>query len=474
MVSSTCERLGEGIPEKVQLSGGPDIDLDFHFLSRAGFGPWPGALEYIKEIGRARWLDEQLHPETIDDKACDLRARRFESLAVDPGLAYEFKREALRSDMARHALLRAIYSRRQLQEVMVEFWSDHFNISIEKGECIYLKPTDDSKVIREHALGNFRKLLESSALSPAMLTYLDGRDNKKARVEDIPNENYARELLELHTMGVGGGYTQKDVFEVARALTGYRVQSRYHRGLSYFDRKLHDQGTKYVLGKVIPANGGPKDLGRVLDILMAQPGTAHYIATKLATRFVSDNPSELLVKEIAGIFSATGGDIKAMLKAIFESPEFLSARGLKIKRPFRYMVSTLRALAADTHAHKELLEYLGRMGQPLFQYPTPDGYSEQPEPWLGSMLWRWNFALACAANQIPSVNVQASRLFDALGLSKEGEAELAVLLTYFFGRAASGHELLVYRQYLQERKGKGTRHVELVGLILASPPFQCY
>lgn len=468
--NAVAENLGERVPDKLCRSWGQDIDPDFHLLSRAGFGGYPGDLERLKKIGRKAWLEEQLNPESIDDKACDLRARRFESLEIDPGTAYEFKREVLRSDMVRHSLLKAVYSRRQLLEVMVEFWTDHFNISLEKGDCIYLKPTDDSKVVRTHALGKFSELLLASARSPAMLVYLDGKDNKRRNLMEKPNENYARELLELHTMGVNGGYTQLDVLNVARALSGFRLHDRHGRGQAYFDKSCHDDGEKLVLGKRIAPGGGEKDLKAVLDIVLAHPSTARYIAYKLTRHFVSDEPPPQLCALVAKKFTDTGGDIKAMLRTIFDAEHFYdpSLRGAKFKRPFRFVVSSLRSLAADTDASKELCQFLSRMGQAPFQYPTPDGYPVEREPWLGSLLWRWNFALTLCLGGIEGANVKNSmaRLQAALA---DGKVESSLLFPYFTGRKPLPEELSAFQEFSQE-----AHRDELFGLILACPAFQMY
>ena len=247
------EVFGEGVPERLVLPEGEGVDAAFHLLSRAGFGPWPRDVERVKKMGCEAWLEEQLVPEGIDDTACDWRAKRFESVYFSAGEAYEFRKPVLRDELTRHALLRAIYSKRQLFEVMVEFWTDHLNIDLEKGDCVYLKPSDDREVIRKHALGNFYELIRASATSPAMLVYLDGKSNKVRRgTEDKPNENYARELLELHTLGVHGGYTQADVLEAARCLSGWTFdRDRFwamNAGESFFRPEWHVEGTNRVLG----------------------------------------------------------------------------------------------------------------------------------------------------------------------------------------------------------------------------------
>ena len=258
ITSSASKWLGEGIPAKVGVASGAAVDPDFHFLSRATYGLWPGDLDYLKKLGRDKWLNEQLNYSKIDDRACDLRARRFETLWLDPGTCFEYKKPVLRDELVRHMLLRAVYSKRQLYEVMVGFWSDHLNIDVGKGDAIYAKATDDRTVVRAHAFGRFQDLIAASAKSAAMLIYLDGKENRSAAhptANNIPNENYARELLELHTMGVDGGYTQGDVYEVARCLTGWRIHTPWQRGKVYFEPSEHDDGAKLVLGKTIAVGG---------------------------------------------------------------------------------------------------------------------------------------------------------------------------------------------------------------------------
>lgn len=472
VISSVEESMGEGIPGRIAVAESPEIDPAFHLLSRAAFGPRPGDFEQLRLQGTDAWLNEQLQPENIDDRACDLRARRFEEMELDPGSCYEFKQSVLRVDLARHELLRAIYSKRQLLEVMVEFWSDHLNISIDKGDCIFLKPSDEKVVVRKHALGKFRDLIAASAISPAMLVYLDGKDNKKQGTHGIPNENYARELLELHTLGVHGGYTQQDVFELARCLTGWRVDDGWKRGTAYFDPALHDNGEKLLLGHRIPSGGGSRDLDVVLDIVCGHPSTAEHIATKLVARFLG-TPSPSLVSRTAGDFKSTRGDIKSMLKTILSSDEFYRSRGAKLKRPFRYVVSCLRSLGADTYAHPPLVEYLTRMGQPPFQHPTPDGYSEKSSAWVGTLLWRWNFAFALASNTVPSVKIDLEHLRSSLSLT--GADSIERLFSYLIGRSPKHSELEPLKKYVATFGFiDQCRRSELLGLILSSPAFQRY
>lgn len=475
IISYATQDLGQRIPAHIGVADAAEIDPVFHLLSRAAYGPWPSDLDRVRAMGADAWLEEQLAPEKIDDTLCDLRARRFETLWHDPGTCYEYKKPVLREEITRHTLLRAVYSQRQLFEVMAGFWTDHLNINLEKGDCIYLKPSDDRLVIRAHALGKFQDLIRASATSPAMLVYLDGKENKKAGPDGIPNENYARELLELHTLGVHGGYTQQDVYEVARCLTGWCLRTKWRKGTVYFDPARHDDGEKRVLGHVIPAGGGEQDLDRVIEIVCHHPATAHHIAAKLAQRFVSEEPLAALVARAASVFTSTEGDIKALVRAILTSDEFKAARGVKFKRPFHYIVSCLRALGADTHAHQPLIEYLLRMGQGPFQYPTPDGYPDRAAPWLSTLLWRWNFALALASGHVPTVNVSPGELAQAIGGSAQQGLAPAKLLPHFIGRAGTAAELKTLNDYVSSQSLNDESHkAELLGLILASPAFQRY
>ncbi len=473
VTSELSKKLGQTIPEKFGIAHDAAVDKDFHLLSRATYGIWPGDLDYLKKCGRDNWLHEQLSPEKIDDGACELRARRFETLWLDPGTCAEFKKPVLRDELVRHMLLRAVYSKRQLFEVMVGFWTDHLNIDVNKGDAIYAKAFDDRKVVRPNALGTFRNLIAASATSAAMLIYLDGKENRRASPDAIPNENYARELLELHTMGVDGGYKQKDVYEVARCLTGWRIHSPWQRGQVYFDNEQHDSGTKLVLGHRIAAGQGERDLDSVLDIVCKHPSTARHIATKMVTHFVSDQPPPEMVQKVAAAFSSTGGDIREMLLAIFSSPQFDKYPAAKIKRPFHYIASALRSLAADTYAHSSLTEYLSRMGHGPFEFPTPDGYPDQSSYWVSTLLWRWNFALSLCAGNIAEVSVSLPQLAQAMGAEMPQGKGLNAdkMFAHFVGRRPNGHEHEAFHGHLGIQPGD-SRDAELIGLMLSSPAFQ--
>ena len=464
--------LGAKTPEHVVPPQGAAVDAAHHLLNRAAFGPWPGDVERVRAMGSAAWLDEQLAPELIDDTACSILWRRLETLDWSAGNIYEFEKPEVREELVRATMLRAVYSKRQLFETVVEFWSDHFNIFTGKSDCAWLKTVDDREVIRKHAFGNFRELLRASALSPAMLVYLDGKANKKAKPEDMPNENYARELMELHTLGVHGGYTQRDIMEVARCLTGWHLREKWKRGTVEFHPYEHDDGAKEVLGTPIPAHLGEGDLDRVLDIVSTHPSTAQFIATKLCRRFVNDIPPETLVARVAETFQNTKGEIKPVLKTLFLSTEFTQSPGKKLKRPFRFLASALRSLGADTNAARPLLKYLLRLGQAPFGYPTPDGYPDETTPWLGTLLWRWNFALALASNRIEGTKVDLDELSQAIGGETRTDWTLP-LQRHLLGRDPSTEERAITERMLNTATGsEDERRAQLVALLVASPAFQ--
>ncbi|MBL9190568.1 MAG: DUF1800 domain-containing protein [Opitutaceae bacterium] len=468
-------------------SASDEIDAVAHAISRLTFGARPGDYRRVATMGVGAFLDEQLAPGRIEDTLCARVMRHeFDSLADpegsffrregnsgDPlqqlfpalrdrgarvGDLYEFKDKVLLDDLTRATVLRAVLSERQLFEVMVQFWSDHFNIDPSKAEAKWLKAADDRDVIRAHAMGNFRELLRASAVSPAMLWYLDGRANRVTRPGDKPNENYARELLELHTLGVHGGYSQQDVMEVARCLTGWTVRDRkkFFKGRVEFNARQHDHGAKRVLGVEIPAGLGAADLDRVLEIVVSHPATARHLARKLCRRFIADEPPEAAVRATAASFTASRGDIPATLRALFATPEFLAPerRGTKFKRPFHFVVSALRATNAQTDASKQLIDYLLRLGHAPFRYATPEGYPEPASHWQSTLLWRWNFSTALAANRIKGTRVALAELRARVG---GDEALMATVL----GRRATQAERTAYREAGSD-----------VALLIAAPAFQ--
>jgi len=385
--------------------------------NRLMFGPRAGDVARIEKMGMDAFIEEQLAPEQLDDGDVTRRISQIDHLQDTlthsaAELASATKRDIL-LDLQQATLLRAVYSPRQLFELTVDFWSNHFNIYFGKGTDAYLKPVDDREVIRPHALGKFRDLAGASAHSPAMLIFLDNQSNVKGK----PNENYSRELMELHTVGVDGGYTQKDVQEVARAFTGWSVravkkdvpadQQAQGAGEFLFRANQHDDDAKTVLGMQLPANGAQKDGERVLDILAAHPSCATFISLKLARRFVADDPPKDVVQLGAAAFTKSNGDLKATLGAILHSDAFKQSLGQKMKRPFELVASAVRGVGAETDGGKSILYTMREMGQPLFLWDAPNGYPDVQGAWLGAgtLLARWNFGMSLARNAIKGTRV---------------------------------------------------------------------
>ena len=434
------------------------VDRVSHALARLSYGARPSDYRQVTETGVDRYIAEQLDCEDIEDTFCERQARRLESLQAPVGTLFEYKRDFLLRELTQNQVVRAVYSKRQLYEVMVEFWTDHFNIDASKGDCAWLIADDQRQVIRKHALGSFPAMLRESALSPAMLWYLDGRQNNLKKPADRPNENYARELLELHTLGVDGGYTQRDVMETARCLTGWTVRSEeiFGKGRVEFREAFHDDGEKTVLGQAIPAGQGKGDLDTVLSIVSRHDATARHLARKLCTTFINDEPPEDAVADVAGAFRRSDGHIPAVLAALFDTQAFWNSTGQKVKRPFRYLVSALRASGARTDGGAACLDYLVRLGHAPFQYPTPDGYPTEPGPWMGTMMWRWHFAAVLAQNKLPETDVDWTGLEQRFG-------SFSALASHLLGRQPSSMEAAAY----------GATDFS-PAVLLASPAFQRY
>ena len=415
-----------------------------HVVSRTSYGPTPDELERAARMGVSAYLEEQFNPQSIPDslveeKVAGLKTMRLSSaqlfdLYPPPNLA---KERGMTGQMAmlgprivilelqQARLLRAVYSRRQLYEVMADFWSNHFNIFAAKGADRWLVTSYDRDTIRPHALGKFKDLLRATAQSPAMLFYLDNwlsaSPNPRARLGPNNlkrgiNENYAREIMELHTLGVDGGYTQKDVHEVARCFTGWTIRRPRGDGEFVFDPRIHDNGEKVVLGERIAAGGGMDDGLRVVEILAGHPSTARFIAAKLARRFVADDPPSAIVDRAAETFRQSDGDIAAVLRTITSAPEFFApaAYKAKVKKPLEFVASALRATGAETQITPQLLRYLGRMGEPLFLAQPPTGYPDVGASWLSAdmLLTRMNFASDLLSNRIAGSRVPPERAGD--------------------------------------------------------------
>jgi uncharacterized protein (DUF1800 family) len=470
-----------------------------HVLNRIAFGPRPGDIERIRAIGIDRFIDQQLHPERVADPAMAARLSDLASVGMSSrAIAREYELPQLEArrerkqnaaagaeppkpdplqqkangvvvELAEQKVLRAIYSERQLQEVLTDFWFNHFNVDARKGRDRFLLTEYERETIRPHVLGKFRDLLEATAKSPAMLFYLDnwlsaspqpatqppspfppriargpfgGRvmPGIPSRTQGAPqgknaprglNENYGRELMELHTLGVDGGYTQKDVTEVARAFTGWTIENPRLGGDFMFNPRLHDAGEKVVLGHVIKAGGGESDGQQVLDILARQPATAQMIATKLARRFVSDTPPQALVDRAAARFRATDGDLREVTRTILTSPEFLAAESYraKVKTPFEFVVSAARALGADVQQALPLVRQLQQLGMPLYQCQPPTGYKDTADAWVntGALVGRMNFALTLAGNKLRGVWVASLPPADELLVGDLSETTRATI-----------------------------------------------
>jgi uncharacterized protein (DUF1800 family) len=319
-------------------------------------------------------------------------------------------------------LYRALYSPRQLEEVLVDFWLNHFNVYSGKGPVRSYLSSYERDVIRPHVLGRFREMLLASARHPAMLFYLDnwesrapGTDGELPPAAGAPsrrrglNENYGRELLELHTLGVDGGYTQGDVIAVARAFTGWTIYQPYWHAEFEFDPSMHDRGEKVVLGHTLPAGGGERDGLAVIDLLARHPSTARFISRKLAQRFVADDPPQALVERMAAVFRRTDGDLRAVTETMLLSREFLSegAWQAKIKSPLEMVVSALRALNADVTDTGVIAQRIAELGQPLYGKLEPTGYPNTGEVWSSAagLLGRIHFANALAEGQVAGVTV---------------------------------------------------------------------
>jgi len=389
-----------------------------HALDRLTFGPRPEDFREIHRIGQKKWIDRQLQPEELpENPALEHRLKPFDPLGMSV--------RDIAADLSQDKLLRAIYSNRQLEELLVDFWYNHFNVFLGKGADRYLVPAYERETIRPHVLGKFYDLLLATAQSPAMLFYLDNwqsvspdisagrfaRPNQKAKRG--LNENYGRELLELHTLGVDGGYTQKDVIEVARCFTGWTIANPPKGGSFKYNDKVHDQGQKVVLGHLIPAGGGRQDGLDVLGILARHPSTAHFISLKLAQRFVSDDPPPSLVNRMAQTFLQTDGDLREVMRTMLSSPEFWSqgAYRAKVKTPLELVVGAMRATHADVTSALSLGNQLQKLGEPLYRKIDPNGYSSAGVDWVSSagLLDRIKFAVALSHNLVPGVQVDTSQ-----------------------------------------------------------------
>jgi uncharacterized protein (DUF1800 family) len=618
------------------LKGLPITELSadeaiLHALNRLAYGPRPGDVDRVRQMGLAKWIEQQLNPNSINDRAVEARLEQFPTLRMStskllaeyprpkqqekqatfkaarqeqngeqrPGdaaaatLARDMSEKGAQStqsgqapqeqtpaeentasmkddantaapmkqdvstemnvatrggqkrdllgggdpnavpraiaddsnrpqrvveELAMAKVARAIYSERQLQQVMDDFWFNHFNVFAGKGEDRWFLTSYERDVIQPHAMGKFKDLLTATAKSPAMLFYLDNflsadpraqqrlaaeraarqwrrggfgrpfpprppqQQQAKKNVRGL-NENYGRELMELHTLGVDGGYTQKDVTEVARCFTGWTIEKPREYADFKFDERLHDPDPKIVLGKKFHA-GGMKDGEQVIELLARHPSTAKFISTKLARRFVSDTPPPSLITQMAKTFESSDGDIRAVLKTMIYSPEFWSreAYRAKIKTPFELVVSTARALGSDVDTSMPLVQWTGRIGEPLYQCQPPTGYTDKSDAWVntGALLNRLNFSLALAGNKVRG---SRSDIASLLGPEADGDAKAALnraVQVFLAGQTATTtletlEQQLENPQVLQAKLDDPVKRVDLgvvAGLVLGAPEFQ--
>ncbi len=506
----------------------PDDDRAIlHALSRLTYGPRPGDVGRVRALGLEAWIERQLRPQTIDDSATERALAGLATLGMSiPDLLREYPRpdqkllakmqsgEMSRQEMMERyplekrpyriaaelqaaKMVRAVSSERQLQEVMVDFWFNHFNVFAQKGDVRWYVAAYEREAIRPHALGKFPDLVRATARHPAMLFYLDNWLSAKPDfvVPQGPNrgrkaglnENYARELMELHTLGVDGGYTQQDIIEVARAFTGWSIDRPRVEGRFVFRRLMHDPDAKTVLGQRIPPGGSEDDGERVIEILTRHPSTARFIATKLVRRFVSDTPPPALVERVAATYAKTGGDVKAMVRVILQSPEFRGedAYRAKVKKPFEFVASAARALGASVDARGAfgLVRASAEIGEPLYGAQPPTGHPDRAETWVnaGALLARMNFALALANGRYPRVAVDLGALVAGAD-PKSPDAVLDRLLATLVGKDASPETRTVLAAQLtspqitrltpDDRGPANTDVAKLAALVIGSPEFQ--
>lgn len=417
-----------------------------HVLNRLGFGPRPGEVDQVLAQGVGNWIARQFNPQTIPEPAALIsQLSALPTLTASDGELYrrqamlnrdksdggkEAKREFDKNvitEAATARLDRAILSDRQLQEVLVGFWFNHFNVFRGKGLDHVWVGTFESESIRPYVFGTFRTLLEATARHPAMLYYLDNWQNSAPgssvqRGKELGlNENYARELMELHTLGVDGGYSQQDVTELARILTGWGLRDRsesgpyrWKREADYtlaFDPKRHDYGDKTLLGHVIHGEGW-KEVEKALDILCASPATAHHLSFQLAQYFVADNPDPKLVDQMAKAYLSSGGNLSIVMLTMIQSPVFWAPEtiGHKFKTPFEYSVSALRATQVVPANMQHVMAFLNQLGQPIYGIETPDGYKQVESAWLNpdSMARRLSFATMIGSGRLADQRFEVS------------------------------------------------------------------
>jgi len=435
-------------------------------LRRATMGLNAAEVNTAKAMGYQVWLQSQLDHTRIDNTVVEAQvAALWPQLSQPVESLFSIEQGTLQQILQAQWIYRAVLSPRQLYERMVEFWSDHFNIDFDK--VGYLKIVDDRDVIRKNALGKFSDIVKASSKSPAMLAYLDQTVSRVG----APNQNYARELLELHTLGVDNGYTQTDVAELSRVLTGWTIQGR---GNFFFNPTLHDFTTKTVMGVTIPAS--PTSTGaaaiaegeQIIDMLCNHPNTATFISTKLLKWLLTPEPTAQQIATVSGVFRATKGDIKLVVRAILNSG-WVATAPLKFKRPFHYLVSAIRSSNAVVANTTTMIGQLNNLGQPLFQWETPDGFPDLFEFWSGNLMTRWQFASTASSLRTGQIIVDSAPY-----LTGTTDAAIDLMNTNFFGGEMDLTTRTSLLNYLKGGTFNDTRVRETMSLAIASEAFQWY
>ncbi len=455
-----------------------------HALNRLGFGPRPADVRRVLARGLEKYVDDQLHPGP--DPELDTRLRPLATLGypISQVLAiYNADNRAigpLVDEFQAAKLIRAAHGQNQLQEALVDFWFNHFNVYIADGFVRYSIMAYEREAIRPFVLGRFRDLLGAVAAHPAMLFFLDNYTNRAdvnqgGRVIAGINENYGRELLELHTVGVDAGYTQDDVREAARVFTGWGIDNVNNAGNFVFRANQHDRGAKRVFGLDVPANGGKEEGDRLLDYLSTHPATARFVSWRLAQRFVADDPPARLVDRMASTFLSTGGDLGAVLRTMAGSAEFWAEAfgGGKVRTPFEYVVAAIRAVEGQVTNARGVGAQLNNMGMGLYASVPPTGYSNRGSEWLNpsSHLSRMNFGLDLAAGAIAGVTVDSRSVISRLGGSPDDPRSAAsTLADDLFARSLSPETLDAAGRVAPG--GAISVAARVVGLVLASPEMQ--
>ena len=425
-VRTSLDPRSQYFPDRTTKTTNQDRIRAKHLVSRAGFGPTPALIEDVLSLGLDGWIDKQLTPPTeVIGPATYLQPTettglhfRLNSLpCLRPGAIYELRdvsQPRVLSELSAATILRSTYSQWQLRERMCQFWTNHFNVYGRKvatarerkqadAELLYFLADDQRTVIRPHALGRFHDLIDASIKSPAMLGYLDNQLNKSGNV----NENYARELLELHTLGVDGGYTQADVKNVAKLLSGWTIEDGFLKrvGTVVFDGKNHTRGEKDVLGVPINEPNGEAERDKLVEIVTSHGATARFITAKLVDFFCGhESDTDALKDTSARVYRQSEGAIDKVVRHILLSDAFYASKP-KFRQPFDYLIACLRATNADTSGIGNIQYQLERMGQPLHQWPMPDGYPDTTTAWVGNMIPRWQFALDLGSNSIQNTKL---------------------------------------------------------------------